>query len=54
MNGEGPKGGRGQLGTSSGGKGHGAGGVGGTYVYDQIGRMYAGGDGADGCVYVEW
>ena len=57
MNGEGPSGGRGQYGHTFGGVGYGAGGAGGSYVNWQSNLgypCYAGGDGADGFVYVEW
>ena len=56
MNGEATSGGRGQYGNTFGGNGYGAGGAGGSSV--QISSFgcpnYAGGDGADGLVYVEW
>ena len=54
MNGEGPSGGRGQYGNTYGGNGYGAGGAGGSYVFIVGHPSYAGGDGADGLVYVEW
>ena len=57
MNGYGPSGGRGQFGNTFGGVGYGAGGAGGYHAnYDAYmgNPCYAGGDGADGLVYVEW
>lgn len=56
MNCEGPSGGRGQVGTTFGGNGYGAGGAAGTNIPDnsKVNPCYAGGDGADGFVYVEW
>ena len=54
MNGNGPAGGdavTSNVCRSGGGRGFGAGGAGG-YWYSQ--HRYAGGNGADGLVYVEW
>ena len=56
MNGQGPSGGRGQFGNTFGGVGYGAGGAGGIHLFDANKGYpcYAGGNGADGLVYVEW